>query len=58
MRRMHRWNPLMELPHLKHHHWRKSGQWMGLTRAHALLVVNDSSVAEAFRQCALLLLRL
>ena len=43
----------MESEVLKHHHWRKSGQWMGLNRKHAELVVNDTLAKDAFRECAL-----
>ena len=42
----------MELPHLKRHHWRKSSQWLGLNRQHAQLVLNDTAVAQVFRECA------
>ena len=42
----------MESDLLKHSHWRKSGQWMGLNRKHALLVVNDTLAKDAFREYA------
>ena len=41
----------MESPSLNKSHWRKSGQWFALQRRHAELVVADTEVAEAFKQC-------
>ena len=52
MQAMCRWNAQMELPQLKAHHWRKTSQWLGLNRRHAELIVNDTAVAAAFKECA------
>ena len=41
----------MESASLNKSHWRKSGQWFALQRRHAELVVADTEVAEAFKQC-------
>ena len=40
----------MESDLLKPAHWRKSGQWMGLNRHHAEIVVNDTLARDAFRE--------
>ena len=40
----------MEGPSLNKSHWRKSGQWFALQRRHVQLVVDDTEVAEAFKQ--------
>ena len=42
----------MESPTLKKEHWRKSGQWFALNRQHVEIVVDDTEVAEAFKECA------
>ena len=42
----------MESPTLKKEHWRKSGQWFALNRRHVQIVVVDTEVAEAFKECA------
>ena len=47
-----RWNDGMESPTLKREHWRKSGQWFALNRRHAQIVVDDTEVAQAFKECA------
>ncbi|KAK9862414.1 hypothetical protein WJX84_009242 [Apatococcus fuscideae] len=45
--------PQMENAMLKPHHWRKHWQWFALTRQHAELVENDTSVEPSFAQhCA------
>ena len=41
----------MESASLNKSHWRKSGQWFALQRRHAEIVVADTEVAEAFKQC-------
>ena len=46
-----RWNDGMESPTLKKEHWRKSGQWFVLNRRHVQIVVNDTEVAQAFKEC-------
>lgn len=46
-----RWNDAMESPTLKKEHWRKSGQWFVLNRRHVQIVVNDTEVAQAFKEC-------
>lgn len=47
-----RWHPRMETRNLKFHHWRKSPQWMTMTRAHAKLALEDSEVYRMFeRHC-------
>ena len=46
-----RWNDAMESASLNKSHWRKSGQWFALQKRHAELVVADTEVAEAFKQC-------
>jgi hypothetical protein len=43
-----RWDPRMESPALRFEHWRKSPQWLTLTRAHAKLVLDDVAVYRAF----------
>ena len=45
-----RWNDAMESPALKKEHWRKSGQWFVLNRRHVQIVVNDTEVAQAFKE--------
>ena len=40
----------MESPTLKKEHWRKSGQWFVLNRRHVQIVVNDTEVAQAFKE--------
>ncbi|KAI3427440.1 hypothetical protein D9Q98_010355 [Chlorella vulgaris] len=45
-----RWSHEMETEHLKAIHWRKSGQFFGLTRAHAEVVLRDEEVLAAFQQ--------
>ena len=51
-----RWNDAMESPTLKKEHWRKSGQWFVLNRRHVQIVVNDTEVAQAFKECVRCLL--
>ena len=51
-----RWNDAMESPTLKKEHWRKSGQWFVLNRRHVQIVVNDTEVAQAFKECVCCLL--
>ena len=47
-----RWHPNMETKRLKFHHWRKSPQWMALTRDHAKLALEDREVYRMFeRHC-------
>ena len=47
-----RWHPNMETKQLKFHHWRKSPQWMALTRDHAKLALEDREVYRMFeRHC-------
>lgn len=47
-----RWHPSMETKRLKFHHWRKSPQWMVLTREHAKLALEDREVYRMFeRHC-------
>ena len=46
----------MESPTLKKEHWRKSGQWFVLNRRHVQIVVNDTEVAQAFKECVRCLL--
>lgn len=45
-----RWTDLMDFPGLHWWHWRKSSQWFMFTRAHAEVVVNDTAIADKFRQ--------
>lgn len=47
-----RWDPRMETTNLRFHHWRKSPQWMTMTRDHAALVLADEEVYRRFeRHC-------
>ena len=47
-----RWHPSMETKRLKFHHWRKSPQWMALTREHAKVALEDREVYRMFeRHC-------
>lgn len=47
-----RWHPRMETKRLKFHHWRKSPQWMTLTREHVELALSDKEVYRMFeRHC-------
>jgi hypothetical protein len=47
-----RWHPSMETKRLKFHHWRKSPQWMTLTREHAKMALEDHEVYRMFeRHC-------
>ena len=46
----------MESPTLKKEHWRKSGQWFVLNRRHVQIIVNDTEVAQAFKECVRCLL--
>lgn len=47
-----RWHPSMETKRLKFHHWRKSPQWMALTREHVKLALEDREVYRMFeRHC-------
>ena len=45
-----RWTDLMDFSGLHWWHWRKSSQWFMLNRAHAELAVNDTAIADRFRQ--------
>lgn len=40
----------METDYLKVIHWRKSPQWVTLTRAHAELIVADQHVKNKFKE--------
>ena len=42
----------MESAHLKVEHWRKSSQWVALTREHAELVAGPGPIHDAFEKCA------
>ncbi|KAL4515851.1 hypothetical protein Ndes2437A_g06570 [Nannochloris sp. 'desiccata'] len=47
-----RWDPRMETANLRFHHWRKSPQWMTMTRDHVELVLADKEVYRKFeRHC-------
>ena len=47
-----RWDPRMETANLRFHHWRKSPQWMSMTRDHVSLVLADEEVYRKFeRHC-------
>ncbi|KAL4426019.1 hypothetical protein ABPG75_010035 [Micractinium tetrahymenae] len=43
-----RWSNIMKTEHMNASHWRKSTQWIGLTRAHAELVLRDEEVYRSF----------
>jgi len=45
-----RWDPRMQTGRLKFHHWRKSPQWLALTRSHASLVLSDEEVFRRFER--------
>jgi hypothetical protein len=45
---MHRWAPEMETETLKHHHWRKSSQWVALRRDHSQLIAADEELTDVF----------
>lgn len=45
-----RWNYNMTTDHFNDSHWRKSSQWFVLTRAHAILAVEDQHLKEIFRR--------
>ncbi|KAK9863331.1 hypothetical protein WJX84_003503 [Apatococcus fuscideae] len=45
-----RWTDLMDFEGLHWWHWRKSSQWFMFTRAHAEVAVNDTAIADKFRQ--------
>jgi len=47
-----RWHPKMETDHIKFHNWRKSPQWMSMTRSHAKAALEDTEVYRMFeRHC-------
>jgi len=45
----HRWTDRMETEGLGFEHRRKGSQWFALTRAHAQLVVDDSTINDVFQ---------
>lgn len=46
-----RWDPRMEIPNfLEFRHWRKSSQWITLTRPHARVVLEDVDVYRQFEE--------
>eukprot|EP01039_Chlorochromonas_danica_P001683 gene1683-1837_t len=50
MERKWRWTAaLNEIPGLLPEHWRKSGQWSGLNRKHAEIIVHDPIILTNFR---------
>ena len=46
---MERWTPRM-LPTVPEALWRKSSQWVALTRAHAMRAVEDAAINRAIRK--------
>lgn len=44
-----RWNHMMETPYFAREHFRKSSQWVTLSRAHAEIVALDQHVYPQFR---------
>ncbi|KAK9789383.1 hypothetical protein WJX73_006397 [Symbiochloris irregularis] len=46
----YRWHRGMETAALKQHHWRKSAQWIALTRPHAQAVHEDEHVKPRFKE--------
>ena len=40
----------MGTANLTKEHWRKSGQWFALHRKHVQVIVDDTEVAEAFKE--------
>lgn len=49
-RMTYRWNDGMGSANLTKEHWRKSGQWFALHRKHVQVIVDDTEVAEAFKE--------
>lgn len=45
-----RWSSEMNTPHMNVSHWRKSSQWIGLTRGHVEAVLRDEEVYRSFEQ--------
>ena len=45
-----RWDPRMETARMRFFHWRKSPQWMSMTRDHAAVVLRDEEVFRKFEK--------
>lgn len=47
---LERWDPRMQTPRFTQAHWRKTSQWFAATRQHAVVVVTDREVNDAFER--------
>ncbi|KAK9823942.1 hypothetical protein WJX72_006544 [[Myrmecia] bisecta] len=46
----HRWTDRMDFEELHWWHWRKSSQWFAITREHAQVVLNDTTINAVFKE--------